>query len=481
MRANTVYQQTLGLQVLSPDQCEEIFFAALEILQRVGVRVHEPQGLALLGQAGARVEGDRAFLSAALVRQALATAPGTVPIAARDGRPAMRLQKGRPHFGTGSDTQFTFDLSDGERRLAVKQDVANAARVADALPNIDFVMSLGLASDVPTATSYLHQFEAMVLNTAKPILYTASDRRDVEDILAMAEAVAGGRSALAQRPFLVLYAEPSSPLQHSREAVQKLILCAERRVPVMYIPAVMLGASAPVTIAGALAQINAECLSGLVMHQLAGPGAPFIYGGAAPVMDVSTSLCSYGSPELTLSCAGMISMARWLDLPVFCTAGCSDAHTFDQQAGMEAGYNLLAMALAGGNLIHDLGYVGAGMTSSLEMLALCDEMAGIARWLLAGIEVSPRTLALSTIEQVGPGGNYMAEAHTVENFKSALHFPTIMNRLEHARWREEGSTTLYERANRKVRAILSAHRPAELPPGVAQAVRAVAEKRDRGG
>jgi len=480
MRVDTVHQHTLGLQVLSPDQCEEIFFAALEILQRIGVRVHDTQGLALLERAGARVQGDRACLPAGLVRQALATAAGTVPIAARDGQPAMRLQKGRPYFGTGSDTQVTFDVQTGKRRLVFKQDVANAARVADALPNIDFVMSLGLASDVPTETSYLHQFEAMVLNTTKPILYTAADRRDVEDILAMAETVAGGPSELADHPFLVLYAEPSSPLQHSQEAVQKLLLCAERRVPVMYIPAVMLGASAPVTIAGALAQINAECLSGLVMHQLRSPGAPFIYGGAAPAMDVRTSLCSYGSPELTLSCAGMISMARWLGLPVFCTAGCSDAHTFDQQAGMEAGYNLLAMALAGGNLIHDLGYIGAGMTSSLEMLALCDEMAGVARWLLAGIEVSPRTLALSTIEQVGPGGNYMAERHTVDNFKSALHFPSIMNRLEYSRWREEGSTTLGERANRKVRGILSDHQPAALPDEVVRKVRAVVEKRDRG-
>jgi trimethylamine--corrinoid protein Co-methyltransferase len=198
-------------------------------------------------------------------------------------------------------------------------------------------------------------------------------------------------------------------------------------------------------------------------------------------MDMRTSLCSYGSPELALSCAGMISMAHWLNLPVFCTAGCSDAHTFDPQAGLEAGYSVLAMALAGGNLIHDLGYVGAGMTSSMEMLALCDEAAGIARYLLAGIEVSPRTLALETIEQVGPGGNYVAESHTVENFKSSLHFTTILNRLEHARWQEEGAMTLQEQANRRVRAILATHQPPVLPAEVTEAVRAVAVRRDRGG
>jgi trimethylamine--corrinoid protein Co-methyltransferase len=121
------------------------------------------------------------------------------------------------------------------------------------------------------------------------------------------------------------------------------------------------------------------------------------------------------------------------------------------------------------------------MTSSMEMLALCDEAAGIARYLLAGIEVSPRTLALETIEQVGPGGNYMAESHTVENFKSALHFTSILNRLEHARWRQEGSTTLQERANRRVRAILASHQPPELPAEIVKSVRAVASGRDRGG
>jgi trimethylamine--corrinoid protein Co-methyltransferase len=213
------------------------------------------------------------------------------------------------------------------------------------------------------------------------------------------------------------------------------------------------------------------------MHQLAKPGAPFIYGGAAPVMDMSTSLCSYGSPELILSCAGMISMARWLNLPVFCTAGCSDAHTFDQQAGMEAGYSILALALAGGNLIHDLGYVGAGMTSSMEMLALCDEMAGIARYFLGGIEISPATLALEVVEEVGPGGHYAAESHTVENFKQYLHFAPLMNRLEFARWEEAGSPTFHEKANRKVRDILATHRAAELPPETIRDVRAISENR----
>lgn len=481
MRADTLHQRTAGLALLAPDQCEEIYLAALEVLDRVGVNVFEPEALALLSQRGARVEGERARIPAWMVRRALSTAPCRIPIgrrAAAAGR-AMLLERGRIYFGTGSDTQFTFDLEDGRRRLACKQDVANAARLADALPNIDFVMSLGLASDVPAANSYVHQFEAMVLNTAKPILYTAANLKDVRDIVAMAEAAAGGPAALRANPFLVLYAEPSSPLQHSREALEKLLFCAAEGLPVMYVPAVMLGGTAPVTAAGGLVVANAECLSGLVIHQLKREGAPFIFGGSAPAMDVRTSLCSYGSPELQLTCAGTAAMAHYLNLPVFTTAGCSDSHLFDQQAGMEAAYTLLVQALAGANLIHDLGYVGAGMTSSLEMLALCDEAAAMVKYLLRGLEVSPRTLAIEVIERVGPGGNFLAEEHTVAQFRDSLCLTDLSNRLEFARWEQEGSRDYYSRANEKVRALLASHRPPPLPAEVVERIQGISRRRDR--
>jgi len=487
MRADTLHRKTAGLALLSPDQCEEICLAALEILDRVGVNVFEPEALALLAQHGARVSGERARIPAWMVRRALASAPSRIPIGRRGSgaagasgaERAMLLERGRVYFGTGSDTQFTFDLEDGRRRLARKQDVANAARLADALPNIDFVMSLGLASDVPAANSYVHQFEAMVLNTAKPILYTAADLTDVRDIVAMAEAVAGGPEALRANPSLVLYAEPSSPLQHSREALQKLLYCAGERLPVMYVPAVMLGGTAPVTPAGGLVVANAECLSGLVIHQLKSEGAPFIYGGSAPAMDVRTALCSYGSPELQLTCAGTAAIAHYLNLPVFTTAGCSDSHVFDPQAGMEASYTILVQALAGANLIHDLGYVGAGMSSSLEMLALCDEAAAMVKYLIRGLEVSPRTLAVEVIEQVGPGGNFLAEEHTVEQFRDSLCLTDLSNRLEFARWEQEGSRDYYSRANEKVRGLLASHHPAPLPPEVVERVQTIRRRRDR--
>ncbi len=466
MRVNMQFQQVVGLNTISYDQFEEIHLATLEILDRVGVRISDPEALALLKKAGARVDRNLAKIPASLVQDALASAPCRVPISNRSGERAMRLEKGRSYYGSGSDTPNTIDIETGVRRLATKQDVIESTIISDHLDNIDFIMSMALASDVPTADSYIHQFEAMVLNTSKPIVYTASNRRDLEIIVKMAEVVAGGAEALAANPFIILYDEPSSPLQHSEEAVQKLLFLAEKRLPVIYIPALMMGATGPVTAAGAIVVANCESLSGLVIHQLKSKGAPFIYGGGIPPLDMKTSVCSYAAPEEHLNCAVMVKMAQYYNLPVFTTSGCSDSQLFDQQAGMEAGFNLLASTLAGGNLIHDLGYIGSGMTSSMEMLILCNETVGMAKHFVKGISICPETLALDVIEKVGPGGNYFAEEHTFNNFKKHLWVPELLNRHSFDHWNSSGATTYGQRANEKARAILENHKPVILPAEV---------------
>ena len=473
------FQNSLGLNVLTNDQCDEIHFATLEVLDRVGVNVFEQEAIQLLKERGARVDGDRVHIPPWMVQEALSTAPCRVAMGNRDGDRAMFLEKGRSYYGTGSDTPYTVDIHNGQLRFSTKQDVANATIISDALSNVDFIMSLALASDVPKKNSYIHQFEAMVLNTNKPIIYTAADYKDLVDIVNMAEIIAGSPEALAANPFIALYDEPSSPLQHSEEAVQKLLYLAEKRLPVIYIPAVMMGATGPVTAAGSIVVANSETLSGLVIHQLKSKGAPFIYGGGVPPMDMRTQVCSYGAPEEHLNCAALISMAsQYYNLPVFTTAGCSDAMTFDQQAGMEAGFNLLSSSLAGGNLIHDLGYIGSGMASCMEMLVLCNETVGMIKHFIKGIEINSETLALEVIEKVGPGGNFFAEEHTFKNFKKHMYFPELLNRQAYDRWKEAGSTTYAQRANIKVKNILENHRPKELPKDVIDRVKEISLKRD---
>jgi len=469
----TDYTKNLGYSTISPQQFEKLHFAALEILERIGVDVLHEEALELLKNAGARIEGERAYIPQTLVKAALVSAPSSVYVRNRNGDRAMTLENGRSYYGTGSDTPNVYDIHTGELRRALKQDVINAAILCDALPNIDFIMSMGIATDVPRDKSYVHQFEAMLLNTRKPIVFTAGNLRDITEIHEMACLAAGGEDKLRERKSLILYNEPNSPLLHTKEALDKLLFCADKHIPVVYVPAVMMGATGPMTPAGAIAQANAEVLSGLVIHQLKSKGAPFIAGGGAPPMDMRTLVCSYGAPERDLTCTSLVALARYYDLPSFTTAGCSDAQVFDQQAGLEMGFNLLISGLAGGNLIHDVGYLGVGMTASLEAIALCNEGIGMVRRFMRGVDVNDSTLAVDVIEEVGPGGNFITEEHTSENCRDMLWVPDLLNRFDYDNWKTSGALTFAQRANKKVQGILENHKIPQLPENVISQIKAV--------
>ncbi len=462
---------TLGLNIMTDDQIERIHDGTMQILERVGVKVFEQESIELLDTAGAKVDGNLVKIPAWMVQEALQSAPKTVTLYSREGSAALNLEKGKIHYGAGSEVPFTVDLDSGKRRKVLRHDVYHSSRLIDALPQIDFAMSLGLISDVPVEFSDLYQFEAMLTSTRKPILFTCYNRSNLEWIIDTASLVAGSRENLEARPQIALYAEPTSPLVHSRDALEKVITCAAERIPLIYATTPMLGATGPVTVAGSLVVANAEILSGLVIHQLKAKGAPFIYGGGIPPMHMGTSICSYGGPERDRGCIALVRMSQYYGLPSFTTAGCTDAHTFDQQAGMEAGFNIAVAGLAGGNLIHDLGYMGVGMISCLEYLLLCNEAVGAVKNLLRGINVDEDHLALELIEKVGPGGHYLAEEHTMNHFRSELYFPQVLNRKNYDSWLESGGRTFSEEANIRVKYLLENHRGTELPPSTLQEIR----------
>ena len=479
MHVNQLFQQTLGLNLYTTDQLKRLHLATLDILERVGVRVFEKEALQLLADGGAHIKDNLVKIPAFMVQEALNSAPARVALASRTGARALSLESGNIYYGTGSDTPFTIDLETGQRRPAVKLDVANAALISDALEHIDFIMSLGLASDVAPAASDVHQFEAMTLNTPKPVCFTAHGRAGLLDIIEIARVAAGGKEALSENPYIVLYNEPTSPLQHSREALEKLITCACEGVPVIYAPAVMSGATGPVTLAGSIVVANAEILSGLVIHQLKAKGAPFVYGGGIPPMHMATSICSYGAPERDLGCISLTRLSQYYNLPSFTTAGCSDAQSFDQQAGLEAGFNILISGLAGGNLIHDLGYIGVGLISSLEHLLLCNEAAGMVKFLLKGVPIDDETLALNLIEKVGPGGNFVAEQHTFDHFRQHLYFSKLLSRDNYDGWQAKGSKTFGAVATEAARALLKTHQPPALPPAETAEIKKITRRSEK--
>jgi trimethylamine--corrinoid protein Co-methyltransferase len=377
----------------------------------------------------------------------------------------MHLEGRKGYFGTGSDTPYVRDAYSGARRQAVLGDVENVARLVDALEHVSFLMCMGIASDVPEAVSDLHHFRAMVTNTTKPIVYTAWSRDNLESIISMAEAVAGGAEPLRQSPFCALYTEPISPLTHAVESCEKLLSIAGKGLPVVYTPGMMLGATAPITISGALVQANAEQLSGLLICQLIREGTPVICGGGILFMDMGQGLISYAAPEFMLGMAAFSEMCHHYNLPVFSFAGCSDAKLFDQQAAAEGALWMLVSALSGGNLIHDLGYLESGLTASYDMIVAMDEVAGLVQRFMRGVEPLDLDSVLDVIDRVGPEGHYLEADHTYEHFRENW-FPKLLDRSSFETWQNAGSQPWGGRVNQRVRSILDTHRPTPLGEGV---------------
>jgi len=466
MKANYQVNATTQFSVLSDDQIEEIFHAALDVLERVGTRVYGEEGLALLRDAGCLVsDKDLVRIPSWLVKEALNTTPERIVVAGRDRRQRIVLEKDKICFGTGSDCPSLVDPYTDEVRKYTYEDIYNAARITDALPHIDFHMSLGLTSGVPAHTYDRHQFLAMMRGTSKPLVITTVDREGLADQYRMACEVLGGPEEFAKVPLCIVYIEPSSPLTHSVEAVEKILYAAEMCIPAIYTPGMMCGATGPVTLAGAMVQCLAECLVGVVLAQLKRKGAAVI-SGVVSTMDMATSILSYGAPELALISAAMTDVAKWLGLPMFSTAGCSDAKVLDQQAAIEAAMSVTIAALSGANLIHDVGYLESGLIGSFDMLVMSNEAIGMAKRILGGITVTPETLAVDVIEQVGPGGHYLTQEHTRQHFRKEVWFPTLMDRQMRRGWEASGKKTMAERVRSRVKDILDQHRPLPIPAEV---------------
>jgi len=464
-KSNFTAYTTPQFRVLSDAQIYEIYLAALEVLERTGVDVFDEECVDLLRSAGSRVEGERRVrIPSYLVEGALKSAPKRITLSSRDGQRKVLLEGNRVYFGTGSDCLYIIDPFTGERRMATKEDVGKAALIADYLPNIDFFMSLGLVSDVPAPVSDRHQFQAMLLNTVKPIIFTAHDEAGMADIIEMAAVAVGGREQLRGNPCIALYAEPTSPLQHSKTALRKLLLAAQEGIPVVYTPGHTAGGTAPVTLASVLVLNNAEVLSGLVISQLRQKGAPFIVGGLPTLLDMKTAIFSYGAPEMHMLSAALTEIAHYYRLPVFSTAGCSDAKVMDQQAAIESALSCLMAALSGANLVHDIGYLESGLTGSCEMLVMANEIIAMVKRIMRGIEVNEETLALDIIDKIGPGGTFLLEKHTLHHFKKEHWPPELIDRSTYGKWMQDGEKTLGQRVNEKVRRILAEYHPEPLSP-----------------
>jgi trimethylamine---corrinoid protein Co-methyltransferase len=462
------------LTYLGEHDKQAIYEAALEIIGTIGMRVHHPEALELLRKAGCAVEEpDLVRIPRELVEQARATAPAVVAVYDRMGRPAMHLGGYNAYFGNGSAVTSVYDLETGEHRATTLADGVAAARLCDALPNIDFVMAYAHPTEVDPHVALLHSFRAMVANTAKPLVVVSEHAGDLQVMWQIACALRGGAEELRAKPYFTLYVEPVSPLRHPVDSVAKLLFCADQGIPAIYSPSPLSGGTSPITTAGHTVQGVAESLFGLVMHQLRRAGAPFVFGVGPAVLDMGTMQSAYNAPEYLMAYLCTIEMARRLDLPNWGYGGTSDSQVVDAQAGMEAAELTLLSLAAGSNLNHDIGYLDFGMTGSLELIVMTDEFLSMNRRIFAGVEVTPETLAVDTIRKVGPGGDFLTTKHTAKHVRSAQWRPTIINRLGHVRWQEEGGLDLRQKARRKALKLLETHEPAALADGVVEQIDAL--------
>jgi trimethylamine--corrinoid protein Co-methyltransferase len=450
-------------RILDDAQIGRIHDAVLRILDEVGVRINHPEALNLLEGHGARVlEYNLVQFPSDLIQDAIASAPSNLVISNRNKIPVMELGERRIYFGTGTDLPKTVDLETREIRDTRSDDIITSTVISDALPNIDFIGSYGLPMDVPAGLHYIRCFQMEAENSIKPIFFTAESEEDLAIIWQMACAIAGGPEALADHPFLISYNEPTSPLAHSKEALGKLMFCAKNRIPVNYAPALLAGSTGPVTMAGALVVAVAEALSGLVIHQLTRKGAPISSGVAATSMDMLEATVSYTSPEFRLTHSACADLFHHYGLPVWGTAGCSDAQYPDLQTGAEYAFTLLNAALDGANLIHDCGYLGQGFVACPELIIFADETIGMVKRYIRGFEIDSEHLALDVIKQVGPGGNFLQEKHTLDFFMKEHWQPGIFNRKNLPNWIKDGKKKTDDKLLEKAREILKTHQPEPL-------------------
>jgi len=466
------------IRMLSDEQVEAIHHTSLDILSQTGIVMKNEAARELLLDAGAWESEQRLKVPPLLVMDAIASAPSRIPMFNRLGELTMPLEANKVFFGPGSDCPFTIDLETGQRRQATAEDVRRIAKLCDGLGQIDFVMSMGTPSDVPPLDHYLHSFINMIRGSVKPNVYTANNREDMEAIYRIACAVAGGETELREKPFLLHYAEPISPLLFNDESVDKLLFCAEKGIPVTYLPSPNTGGGGPITLAGALALGNAECLAGLALSQLVRPGAPFLYGMNTAALDMKSAIVSYGSPEWPLGMAACADLARYYDLPVWGTAGATDSKVVDAQAGIEATVSVMTAFLTRCNLNHDVGYIEYGTTSSMEMLVMVDEIIRDARYVMGGVEVSERTLAREAIHRARPGGGFLADDHTLDNWKWAQWQPALIDRMRYDRWVEKGRQDMAARANERACQILAEHEVPPLPEAAEEVIVEVLKERE---
>jgi trimethylamine--corrinoid protein Co-methyltransferase len=458
---------------MSPAECQKIHMATLEILERVGVDVHDERARKLLVSGGAKADGIRVRVPEHMVEKALAVTPKRMTLYDRHGGVAIRAWGHNTYYGGGSDCLYVLDHRDGRRRRAVLQDVEEAVTLMDALPEIEFVMSQFQPQDMDQRIYDRYQMEVILNNTTKPIVFVSPDFEGCVAAVEMCEIVAGGAEDFQRRPFATCYINVTSGLIANAESLQKCLYLAEKGLPLLYIPLNAGGVNSPATTAGCMASMNAGTLLGIVLAQLVREGTPVaVPGWNGGPYNLKTMVGNY---VLADEQGVPTTMGKYYGLPVFGLGGSTDSKVLDQQCGMEVSLSLMTALIHGANIVHDVGFMDSGMQSSLQLQVVANDTIGWIRAATAGVLVDDETLALDVIDELGPTGDYLSHEHTMRHYREPF-YSRLADKGPYSTWAERGATTMEERAARQVEEILASHEPEPLPSDVQRGIKRIVER-----
>ncbi|MBN2375130.1 MAG: trimethylamine methyltransferase family protein [Sedimentisphaerales bacterium] len=466
------------LSMLSHSELKQIDAASLSILSNVGVQINSDSVLEILAEAGAKVDkGEKTVrFTEDMTRSALSTVPPEIKLYSRDLQSFIVLGKGRMAAASGHNATFVVDSNNGQRRNVTKDDIADFAKIADGLEDIDLVGIQAMPQDVKEEATLLHAYQASVLNSSKHIFFSPESVDVVKAILQMAR-LACGKTDLYEASPVTCQLSPTSPLMWEPGAVDGVIECARAGVPLCILPQPFSGVTAPVTIAGLLAQHNAELLSGIIIAQLVRPGTPVIWGSAWTTFDMKKANVLICSPEAAALRVAGAQLAAFYKIPSHTIGPDADTHAYDQQLGWEKMLSTISALGAGIDLLVNAGMFGTGMTVSLEQLVIDAEIISICRRFIEGITVNDNTLAVDVVQEIGPRGNFMENPHTLNQLRAgALWEENISNRFGFDAWQAHGSSDIMAKAADRVKAILASHKPKSLPQDVQQAIGKIIEE-----
>lgn len=422
------YNEKAVLNVLSEKQIKKIHAGACKILSKSGVIVRSERAKELLENSGATVkENDVVLIPEKVIDKALDAVPGEFSLYNADGEDEIVIGEEESYYCANVDCPDFVDPYTGKRRKFTYEDAAKTATVVQSMTNLDAVQPTGLLSDIDSSVQDMYSVRQMMANTKKPIVATANTTEALEVMIEMASAVVGGRESLRNNPYLALLSEPISPLKHERDTTNVILKAADEDIPIVCYPMPMAGSTAPASISGTLAQAHAEEMSGLAIIQLANPGNVMLYGAVASIMDMKSAIFSYGAPELNLMSGALADIAHYFNLPIWGTSGTTDTKKLDQQAAAEISMQILTAALSGADLVHDNGLMDQASLIDLKGYVLGNEIIGMAKRIAQGISVDDDSMALDVINEVGPGGHFLKEKHTLENFRN-FWMPEVFDR-----------------------------------------------------